>query len=432
MTILKHALFAAVYILLALTLALLLPGMVPGVAGPTAWIAAAVALLAGMFVHEVFNRNAREQEILNRLSLYAQAYERLQSDVIRVQNEVKACRSALAETATEPEPSAALETVMSEVRILQNLVEKVSDRAPVGAIPRPTRETHTPHLAAPHSASPHLVAPTPVADLGEAEILDAVREALRRDQVDLYLQPIVSLPQRKVRYYECFSRIRAGGDSLILPEQFLGLTAREGLLGAIDNILLFRCVQLVRRAQKRRHNVGFFCNISAHTLGDKAFFADFSDFIAANAELASTYGPLTVQGEYSRVAVHRLGDRPTATFSGMYASASWFLTGEHRPYEMAEGEFGRVVPKRSSGAWELAARVSTLDLNDTTTGVDIKGGKGTNVTVGLNWHMNANFKWMLNYVRVMNDENAKPDLVIGTPVAGDDFNILQTRFSLAF
>ena len=287
MTILKHALFAAVYILLALTLALLLPGMVPGIAGPIAWTAAAVVLLAGVFVHEGVNRNARGQEILDRLSLYAQAYERLQSDVIRVQNEVKACRSALAETATEPEPSAALETVMSEVRILQNLVEKVSDRAPVGAIPRPTRETHTPHLAAPHSASPHLVAPTPVADLGEAEILDAVREALRRDQVDLYLQPIVSLPQRKVRYYECFSRIRAGGDSLILPEQFLGLTAREGLLGAIDNILLFRCVQLVRRAQKRRHNVGFFCNISAHTLGDKAFFADFSDFIAANAELAS-------------------------------------------------------------------------------------------------------------------------------------------------
>jgi cyclic-di-GMP phosphodiesterase TipF (flagellum assembly factor) len=130
-------------------------------------------------------------------------------------------------------------------------------------------------------------APPPTADLGESEILDAVREALRRDQVDLYLQPIVSLPQRKIRYYECFSRIRTGAESVILPEQFIDVTARAGLLGAIDNILLFRCVQLVRRAQKRRHNVGFFCNISAHTLGDRAFFADFSDFIAANAELAS-------------------------------------------------------------------------------------------------------------------------------------------------
>lgn len=162
----------------------------------------------------------------------------------------------------------------------------------------------------------------------------------------------------------------------------------------------------------------------------KIRFVDHTNY--ANAEVASTYGPVTVQGEYSRVAVHRLGDRPTATFDGMYASASWFLTGEHRPYVMEEGEFGRVVPKRSAGALELAARVSTLDLNDATTGVAIAGGKGTNVTVGLNWHMNANFKWMVNYVRVMNDDNAKPDLVIGTPVTGDDFNILQTRFSLAF
>lgn len=137
------------------------------------------------------------------------------------------------------------------------------------------------------SQLPPTVPPPLVADLGEAEILDAVREALRHDQVDLYLQPIVSLPQRKVRYYECFSRIRTGGDSVIVPEQFIALSKREGLLGAIDNILLFRCVQLVRRAQKRRHNVGFFCNISAHTLGDRAFFSDFSEFIAANAELAS-------------------------------------------------------------------------------------------------------------------------------------------------
>jgi cyclic-di-GMP phosphodiesterase TipF (flagellum assembly factor) len=45
-------------------------------------------------------------------------------------------------------------------------------------------------------------------------------------------------------------------------------------------------VQLVRRANARRHNVGFFCNISARTLSDRVFFADFSDFVAANAELA--------------------------------------------------------------------------------------------------------------------------------------------------
>ena len=284
MTILKHALISTVYVLLALTMALLLPDMVPSVSTAMAWIVAALILVAGLFLHETFTRNARERAIMERLYLYAEAYERLQSDVISVQKELKVCRGAIEEVKAEPETTGAMETVMSEVRILQSLVEKISGRAP--AMAGADAQVLSARLSSVSQLPPNLP-PPPVADLGESEILDAVREALRHDQVDLYLQPIVSLPQRKVRYYECFSRIRAGGDSVILPEQFIGLSKREGLLGAIDNILLFRCVQLVRRAQKRRHNVGFFCNISAHTLGDRAFFADFSEFIAANAELAS-------------------------------------------------------------------------------------------------------------------------------------------------
>ncbi len=151
-----------------------------------------------------------------------------------------------------------------------------------------------------------------------------------------------------------------------------------------------------------------------------------------NGELVTTYGPLTVQGEYTRVALIRLGDRPTASFDGMYASASYFLTGEHRPYVMEEGEFDRIIPKSSVGAWEIAARWSTMDLNDLTEGVGIKGGRGTNVTVGLNWHINANFKWMLDYTRVSNDGNAKPDMGVAPFTTGDHFNIFQSRLSLAF
>jgi phosphate-selective porin OprO/OprP len=162
----------------------------------------------------------------------------------------------------------------------------------------------------------------------------------------------------------------------------------------------------------------------------KVRFVDHTNYY--NAELVSSFGPVTVQSEYTRVALIRLGDRPTASFDGMYASASWFITGEHRPYLIEEGEFDRVIPKSSRGAFEVAARWSTMDLNDPTPGVAIKGGRGTNVTLGLNWHMNANFKWMLDYTRVSNDANAKPDMGTGPLVTGDHFNIFQTRFSLAF
>ncbi len=124
------------------------------------------------------------------------------------------------------------------------------------------------------------------AAIGDARLLDFVRDGLNRDRVDLYLQPIVSLPQRKRRYFECFSRIRAEDGGIIEPERYLEIAEQEGLVDAIDNMLLFRCVQLLRRTQKHKYNVGFFCNVSRHSLGDTAFFHDFIEFMGDNAELA--------------------------------------------------------------------------------------------------------------------------------------------------
>jgi cyclic-di-GMP phosphodiesterase TipF (flagellum assembly factor) len=73
---------------------------------------------------------------------------------------------------------------------------------------------------------------------------------------------------------------------MIVPEQYLAIAERAGLIAAIDNMLLFRCVQLVRRVQKRKTHNGIFVNISEHTLSDTKFFKDFVAFVAANRDLA--------------------------------------------------------------------------------------------------------------------------------------------------
>jgi cyclic-di-GMP phosphodiesterase TipF (flagellum assembly factor) len=127
----------------------------------------------------------------------------------------------------------------------------------------------------------------PVAEgLGEQEILDLVREGLRANAVELALQPIVSLPQRKRRFFECFSRVRTHDGGVIVPEQYLDVAERHGLVTAIDNLLLFRCIQTLRRIRKSNANVGFFLNISPHTLADRGFFRDFIQLMSQNIELA--------------------------------------------------------------------------------------------------------------------------------------------------
>ena len=99
------------------------------------------------------------------------------------------------------------------------------------------------------------------------------------------MQPIVSLPTRRVEYYEAYSRIQDHAGNFIGPQQYLELAERAGLVGAIDNNLLFRCIQLLRRVRRHNRDYGFFCNVSPHTLRDEAFFGQFIEFLSENLEL---------------------------------------------------------------------------------------------------------------------------------------------------
>ena len=150
-----------------------------------------------------------------------------------------------------------------------------------------------------------------------------------------------------------------------------------------------------------------------------------------NGELAAVRGPLSFQAEYTRAQFHRMNDLETANFWSGYAFVSYFLTGESRRYLPHEGEFDRIFPRSTNGAWEIAARYSTIDLNDPSSGVGILGGRGNNYTLGVNWYVNANFRFMANYVRVITDQNAVPDSGTDPLTGNDHFSIVQVRASLA-
>ncbi len=150
------------------------------------------------------------------------------------------------------------------------------------------------------------------------------------------------------------------------------------------------------------------------------FSAEYGDFIGAEAALV--HGPLSVQGEYVHSFIEGrspwIGD---PNFWAASVQASYFLTGEHRPYKTSTGTFDRVRPLRNfgkdggPGAWELAARVSYLNLNDD--GVD--GGRLRDLTVGLNWYLNPSVRTMWNYV-------------LADPSDGGDVSAFMWRFQVAF
>ena len=84
------------------------------------------------------------------------------------------------------------------------------------------------------------------------------------------------------------SRLRAQDGSVIMPAQYIKIAAPAGLMSVVDNLLLFRCVQVVRRliSEKTRKVIGIFCNISGDTLADVEFFPQFLDYMQVNRDLA--------------------------------------------------------------------------------------------------------------------------------------------------
>ena len=118
--------------------------------------------------------------------------------------------------------------------------------------------------------------------------MDLVREALLDNRVELHLQPIVQLPQRKTAFYEGFTRLKDANGRLILPQEFIPAAEEAGLMTTIDNVLLFRCVQIVRKLMKQDRRIGIFCNLSPAALADEHFFPQFLDFMRENRDLAGS------------------------------------------------------------------------------------------------------------------------------------------------
>jgi cyclic-di-GMP phosphodiesterase TipF (flagellum assembly factor) len=118
-------------------------------------------------------------------------------------------------------------------------------------------------------------------------LLQEVREALAANRVDLYLQPVVSLPQRRTVFYESFTRLRDESGRMMMPAEYLPAAEPEGLVSAIDNLLLFRCVQIVRRLAKQDRKVAIFCNISLASLADEVFFPQFLEFLGQNRDVTN-------------------------------------------------------------------------------------------------------------------------------------------------
>jgi phosphate-selective porin OprO/OprP len=163
--------------------------------------------------------------------------------------------------------------------------------------------------------------------------------------------------------------------------------------------------------------------------------SDFYDLLGL--ETVVNVGPVQFVGEYQSVWVHRDHGSDNVNFNGGYFYVSYFLTGEHMPWDRKSGTLGRIIPFQNFwmvdrcdgcreagwGAWQIAARYSNADYSDE----DVLGGAGESFTFGLNWYWNPNARMQFNYI------NGKiSDREVGSANVFGDYDIYGVRWMVDF
>lgn len=265
----------AAYLCLALTAAVLLWRSGGG------WGAALSGLIGTLglafALHGLIARGLDRAQLSAEVAAVREAHVLLLRQVETLQSQIGALGHAAGHEAAQRS-----EALSDEVRMLEALVQRMS-------------QTLDERLAQLHRGAA-IAAANPSIPILQHErqrrqqtsaLLEEVREALAANRVDLYLQPVVSLPQRRTVFYESFTRLRDESGRVMMPAEYLPAAEPEGLVSAIDNLLLFRCVQIVRRLAKQDRKVAIFCNISLASLADEVFFPQFIEFLGENRDVAS-------------------------------------------------------------------------------------------------------------------------------------------------
>jgi len=121
-----------------------------------------------------------------------------------------------------------------------------------------------------------------------------------------------------------------------------------------------------------------------------------------NLDAAVSFGPWRMTGEYYYNKLAMKSGADPVHFSGFYIQSAYLLTGENHAWNHREAEFTQVRATDKTGAWEVAARYSYINLNDLDRGV--RGGQKGQYTVGVNYYASRNVKFMLNFSYVDHDK----------------------------
>lgn len=294
------------YGLAAVAIAVMAPRIFPGTPHSVAWLAGTVVFLSGALMHEIASRCYHASLDRRRLVLLHRAYQDATSELERLAMELRVLKEHAADAdafaltrAGEEVPRApvverALPAAPKSERLAERPAPVIDDLAVEAggtASERTLLQSLVQRLYSVPGASGGRSAGGRTAvvsgSLIEREILNAVRDGLRHSHLQLFVQPVVTLPQRKQRHYDCALSIASDRGDILPPGQYEPIVRDSGLTLAVDATVLFRTVQLLAKIETVEPGSYYFCRLPPACLSDRAFFGDFLGYLEDTDDLIS-------------------------------------------------------------------------------------------------------------------------------------------------
>jgi len=210
---------------------------------------------------------------------------------------LKASQKETLKKPSEIKASAAANIRKDAVSFKDLMDSKVKKAAPAAAKPAPIKETivkpgplkkpaNLPKEDIVKRKAPKISVMEDPDSLSDLVVEELTGHALKNQQVDFFIQPILRLPQRQRKFYEMFSRVRAKPGVYIPAGRYMDIANNNDQLHKIDTLLLSQCLDILRNSVHLDDAPAFFINVNAKTLKNGQFMSKLLAFLAKNRHMA--------------------------------------------------------------------------------------------------------------------------------------------------
>lgn len=255
--------------------AILLPG---GLGAALGLLASGAGLMLAMraFEHRGLARHEQAMAGLGEVKV------RLATNAIRLDALSQRVQQMPMRDADAAPARAAIHELTAEVGLLGDLIHQVATTLadhetvlarlpePAVAVPAPVPEVALDPEAARRERAEKLAAERAAAaaaarEEAEAERAALIGKALGEGALEVHLQPIVSLPQRRTCGYEALVRLRLDENTLLLPHEFIETVETRGFGPTLDALVLTRALAIARHLGAKDGGIFVSCNFSNAT-----------------------------------------------------------------------------------------------------------------------------------------------------------------------